>query len=409
VRKRPTIPSRQRGFARKRGSLWLAVWRDQGRERSRGGFDTKTAALDYANAKADEAVAHAAAIRFGDRLPKPVSNIATVTDLVDAFLARHRVDAATKRKLRAQLKHAKDQFGGRRIETLQPIELDVWRSTLPALSAHYMFRAFRQVLGYAVAMGLLDQNPTSRTKNTRMSADRRPIHPFESWEQVEAIGVEMNPRFAAIATVLVGTGLRPEELFGLERRDVDLDAGVLSVERVYSNGTVKEPTKSSRQRRRVPLRAHVISALKSHPPRLDTPLVFPAARGGHVDIEKFRSREWAPALRAADVAHRRIYDCRHTFASWAIAGGLQLFYLARIMGTSVQMIDQTYGRAPAARQRGVPARAARRLRQPLGGGLSGRKRAAPVSRRAAHESSPTCCNKRDTTRKRAAKRVDRCE
>jgi len=34
---------------------------------------------------------------------------------------------------------------------------------------------------------------------------------------------------------------------------------------------------------------------------------------------------------------------RHTFASWAIAGGVQLFYLARIMGTSVPVIDQTYG------------------------------------------------------------------
>jgi hypothetical protein len=30
-------------------------------------------------------------------------------------------------------------------------------------------------------------------------------------------------------------------------------------------------------------------------------------------------------------------------ASWAIAGGVQLFYLARIMGTSVAQIDATYG------------------------------------------------------------------
>jgi len=50
-----------------------------------------------------------------------------------------------------------------------------------------------------------------------------------------------------------------------------------------------------------------------------------------------------PALRAAGIEHRRIYDCRHTFASWAIAGGVQLFYLARIMGTSVAQIDATYG------------------------------------------------------------------
>ena len=74
-----------------------------------------------------------------------------------------------------------------------------------------------------------------------------------------------------------------------------------------------------------------------------TPLLFPAARGGHIDGEKFRYRHWAPALRAAGIEHRRVYDCRHTFASWAIAGGVQLFYLARIMGTSVAQIDQTYG------------------------------------------------------------------
>ena len=43
------------------------------------------------------------------------------------------------------------------------------------------------------------------------------------------------------------------------------------------------------------------------------------------------------------ITHRRVYDCRHTFASWAIAGSVQLFYLARIMGTSFAQIDQTYG------------------------------------------------------------------
>jgi integrase len=337
------MPSRQRGFARKRGNLWLAVWRGDGRERSRGGFETKTSALDYANGKAGEAVARETAIRFGDRLSQPVSPISTVDELVDAFLARHRVDEATKRKLRAQLKHATRAFGDRRLETMQPIELDVWRSALPARSAHYIFRAFRQLLEYAVAMDLLEQNPTARIRNVRAAVDRRAIHPFDDWGQVEAISAEMDPRYEAIPLVLAGTGLRPEELFALERRDLDLDQGVLSVERVYTQGVLKDCRKSSRQRRRVPLRQRVVAALKTQPPRLDTPILFPAARGGHIDTEKFRYREWTPALRAAGVEYRRVYDCRHTFASWAIAGGVQLFYLARIMGTSVQMIDQTYG------------------------------------------------------------------
>ena len=34
---------------------------------------------------------------------------------------------------------------------------------------------------------------------------------------------------------------------------------------------------------------------------------------------------------------------RHTFATWSLAAGMSIFTLARRMGTSVQMIDQTYG------------------------------------------------------------------
>ena len=76
------------------------------------------------------------------------------------------------------------------------------------------------------------------------------------------------------------------------------------------------------------------------PARIDTPLLFPAPRGGCIDIERFRFREWAPALIAAEVEHRRIYDCRHTFATWAIESGVQIVHLATIMGTSVPSTER---------------------------------------------------------------------
>jgi len=34
---------------------------------------------------------------------------------------------------------------------------------------------------------------------------------------------------------------------------------------------------------------------------------------------------------------------RHTFAAFAIAAGIGLFELSRLMGTSVEQIDRTYG------------------------------------------------------------------
>jgi integrase len=37
------------------------------------------------------------------------------------------------------------------------------------------------------------------------------------------------------------------------------------------------------------------------------------------------------------------YQLRHTFATEALAAGVSIFELARVMGTSVEMIDRTYG------------------------------------------------------------------
>jgi integrase len=39
----------------------------------------------------------------------------------------------------------------------------------------------------------------------------------------------------------------------------------------------------------------------------------------------------------------RIYDLRHTFASWALAANISMFELARFMGTSVKIIDRHCG------------------------------------------------------------------
>ena len=41
--------------------------------------------------------------------------------------------------------------------------------------------------------------------------------------------------------------------------------------------------------------------------------------------------------------HRTPYSLRHTYAAFSIAAGVSLFALARRMGTSVEMIDKTYG------------------------------------------------------------------
>jgi hypothetical protein len=72
--------------------------------------------------------------------------------------------------------------------------------------------------------------------------------------------------------------------------------------------------------------------------------VFPAHRGGAFDLANFRRRSWGPATEAAGIARpARIYDLRSTFASNALAARISVFELARVMGTSIAMIERHYG------------------------------------------------------------------
>jgi integrase len=189
------------------------------------------------------------------------------------------------------------------------------------------------------------RNPSSGIKNAKRSREeRRDVLPFETWAEVERVAAEFGQRYRAIPFVAVGCGLRPEELFGLHRADVDREAGVLQIRRRFTGGVLKQGGKTPGSVRAVPLRKLVLEALDAVPRRIDTPVLFPAPRGGYIDAERFRYREWAPALRSAGLDHRRLYDCRHTFATWAIESGVQLWYLARVMGTSVVQLEDTYAR-----------------------------------------------------------------
>jgi hypothetical protein len=48
-------------------------------------------------------------------------------------------------------------------------------------------------------------------------------------------------------------------------------------------------------------------------------------------------------LTAEGKAAKRIYDLRQSYATMSLAAGVSLFSLSRRMGTSLEMLDQTYG------------------------------------------------------------------
>ena len=94
-----------------------------------------------------------------------------------------------------------------------------------------------------------------------------------------------------------------------------------------------------------------VQAIETVPPRLDSRFLFTTSRKvpalgepGPFDVANFR-RAWGPAIDAAGITKpARLYDLRSTFASNALAAGITMFELARIMGTSAKMIESTTAR-----------------------------------------------------------------
>jgi integrase len=170
---------------------------------------------------------------------------------------------------------------------------------------------------------------------------------MRSWRasrKLASIATELPPPYEPLPDFAAATGLRPEEWIALERKHVDRRASAVNVTQTVSEGEVTPLAKTTRSRRQVPLSRRACAALDRLPARLDTPLLFPAPGGGLLDLPNFRRRLWNPAITSSGVVKpARIYDLRSTFASNALAAGVTVFELARVMGTSVLMIERHYG------------------------------------------------------------------
>jgi integrase len=315
------------------GALWAYRYRSGGRESERvqrGGF-------------ASEGDARAALEQALEKLRRAggTARVLTLAELVEQYLAQHEAAPVTLGKLRWLLVKAVAAFGDRSLGELRSAEIAAWRMTIPAGYRFEATQALRQVLARAVVWGMLEVNPAKHGVENpqRRRTEKRP---FESWEELEAV-VERLGRYGPMVLFAAATGLRPSEWIALEQRDIDREARVAYVRRAFSKGTLR-CTKTEASVRAVPLQAIALAALDQLATRSQAALLFPAAKGGYLDLHNFRNRSWKPAQIAAGIEPlRRVYDLRHTFATFALRAGISTFDLSRYMGASLTMIDRHYG------------------------------------------------------------------
>jgi integrase len=332
------MPAVQRGQVdRVKAGHWRVRWYEHdGGRRSKQPFSSKSAAWGYFRAKVEPRL-------NGDVGPSPDL---TLSAFVQLYLERHAatVRPRTIATLTERLRYAQTAFGTVTLRDLErmPDEIAGWHAKQSDGVRYARTSALRQTLEAAVRWGYMARNPAKLAGRNPQPAPRK-IRAF-SLAELLAISAELSPAYAPLPLFAAATGLRPEEWQALERTDVDRREGVLSVRRTVSSGEIVELAKTHRSRRQVPLSSRALTALDALPARLDVRLLFPAPSGTVLHLDNFRNRQWSPAIDASGVPRpARIYDLRSTFASNALAAGISVFELARIMGTSIEMIERHYG------------------------------------------------------------------
>ena len=249
----------------------------------------------------------------------------------------------TIEKLRYLLSKATAVFGDRRVGELTSQEIAEWRMTL---SPGYRFeatQALRQVLQRAVAWGMIDVNP-AKVGVDNPTRRRKEQHPFESWAELEAIASAIGPRYGPMILFAAATGLRPAEWIALERRDVDRAGARRLRAPLVHQARAEDPEDRGE---------HASGAAAGSGARCARPdrrmatarrCCFPASEAAtSTSITSARSSGGLRRRPRASTPLRRVYDLRHTFATFALRAGISTFDLSRYMGASLTMIDRHYG------------------------------------------------------------------
>jgi site-specific recombinase XerC len=208
----------------------------------------------------------------------------------------------------------------------------------------------------AVQAGLLIKSPC---EGVRLPRIERTEMRFLTPSNVHALATAMDERYQAAVWLAAYGGLRAGELFGLRAKRVDpLRHTITIAETVVDVGgrPYFGPPKTRAGCRVIPLPRVAAEPLAQHLTtygRQPDDLVFTASEGGPVQLNLWRQRFWAPAVRGAGLAHLRPHDLRHTaVALWIAAGANPKEVAARAGHASVSFTLDRYGHLlPGSEQR----------------------------------------------------------
>lgn len=296
----------------------------------------------------------------------PKAGTITVRAYAEKWLAagvgRGRIRPTTEAKYRGLLdRHILPTFGDSQMGKVKVAHVRDWNDALAAEAASTAAGAYRllaTIFNSAVRDEIILRSPCKVEGASREHARERPTATVaECQAAVDAV-----PEETRCAVLLAAWGqLRRSEVLALQRRDIDLTAGTVSVARawlVMENGKtlLHDEPKSAAGRRTIHLPDNVQKALKAHLSAYvgihKTAWLFPGGNGDPMHPRTF-ARIWARAREQVERPDLRFHDLRHSGLTWVAQAGATTAEIMRRAGHASPVAASRYQHAADQRDKAL--------------------------------------------------------
>lgn len=271
-------------------------------------------------------------------------------DAMAAFLTHSRQQHAehpnTTRRYETAAKPLTSAFGAKPLNAITPDDVErykTWRlnqggrrgagkgkvketgKKLKPATVNRELACMKAMFNHFINLDLIDRNPVARVKLLAENNEKMRVLSFE--EERIYLAACSQP-LHDIAVLMLETGMRPDEIYRMNRENVNLEAGHL----------FNPYGKTKAARRSLPLTGRAADLLETRLNAIEGNYVFPFDGDPNRPMKKANHAHYG-ALKRSGLEPFTIYDLRHTFATRAVESGVDLVTLAALLGHSkIQMV-----------------------------------------------------------------------
>lgn len=272
----------------------------------------------------------------------------TLGEWATAWLPSHLAGEATIAKYDSYLRnHILPVFADRPLDAIERNEIKAFVKQLKKKLAPSSVRVITTLLGLLLREAVRDRRILiDVSEMMRINVDPDEERPVATIGQVRMIAARM-PRHTERIMIITAafTGLRWGELAGLDRANVDLGAGILTVDKHL--GSLHEvngkrwlgPPKTFSSAREVHLPPFLVELLDVQLRSHRSPMLFCGEKGGWLWRTVFSARRWRPACDGIPrhgvppvLAGMHFHDLRHTHRTWLEEDKIQEVAVMRRLG-----------------------------------------------------------------------------